>query len=196
MYAKWVVALLLCWCGAGVVESTLTACPQLTRPSEYNITEALGTWYEIYHFKTELDNANATCGYDVASLTPEGLVRDDVYDFNVSSGVYEHRFQVLNMTDISALTLSLALEGNVYEITSWTAETDYTRYAVRWMCLEVAENTIIVNSKIFSRQKTLDEDALPEIDAILARIGVNRSQYELEVQTNCPDPTQDNTISL
>ncbi|XP_069702969.1 lopap-like [Periplaneta americana] len=196
MYAKWVVALLLCWCGAGVVESTFTACPQVTRPPGFNVTELLGTWYEIYHFKTELDNANATCGYSIASLTPEGLVRDDAYDFNVSSGVYEHRSQVLNLTDISNLTLNLALGGNVYEITSWTVEIDYTRYALRWVCLEVAENIIIVSSKIYSRQKTLDEDALPEIDAILARIGVNRSQYELEVQTNCPDPARDNTISL
>ncbi|XP_069702835.1 apolipoprotein D-like [Periplaneta americana] len=196
MYTKWVVALLLCWCGAGVVESTLTACPQVTPPSEFNVTGILGTWYEIYHFKTDFEDANETCSTDTLSLTPEGFIRADEYDFNVTTGTYEHDVHVSSLSDTSKLTMNITLEGDLYGVNLWILASDYNRYMVRWACFEITDNTIIALSSISSRQKTLDDDALHEVDAILARIGVNRSQYELEVQTNCPDPVRDNTVNV
>ncbi|XP_069702845.1 lopap-like [Periplaneta americana] len=195
MYAKLVVALLLCWCGAGIVESSLTACPRMTSLSELNVTGILGTWYEIYHFKNELEDVNETCSSDTLSLTPEGLIRTDEYDFNVTAGVYQHEAHLLTLSDTNKLTMNITVEGYLFRANLWILGTDYNHYIVRWACFDT-DNTITAISSISSRQKTLDEDALHEIDAILSRIGVNRSQFELEVQTNCPDPAQDNTINV
>ncbi|KAJ4448798.1 hypothetical protein ANN_00189 [Periplaneta americana] len=143
MYTKWVVALLLCWCGAGVVESTLTACPQVTPPSEFNVTGILGTWYEIYHFKTDFEDANETCSTDTLSLTPEGFIRADEYDFNVTTGVYEHDVHVSSLSDTSKLTMNITLEGYLYGVNLWILASDYNRYMVRWACFEITDNTII-----------------------------------------------------
>lgn len=74
----------------------------------------------------------------------------------------------------------------VWSSSYWVLGTDYDRYVVLWGCLVEETGTIRPLSWVSSRQKSIDEAAMREVEEILRKNGLSRSQYEEVVQTDCP----------
>ncbi|KDQ71698.1 apolipoprotein D-like [Zootermopsis nevadensis] len=159
-------------------------CPQKILKTDFNMTEYLGEWNEILRVPNDYEEGYS-CMSDRFRLSPDGATKVHSHAYNASNGAYVFLDGVVTLSQPGRFDITYSGE-TVWSSSYWVLGTNYNTYAVLWGCLVQNDGSIRHLSWVSSRQKTLDEDSMTEVNEVLGNNGLERSQYEDVVQTNCP----------
>lgn len=180
----WLTASLVLGIAAeGLLAHTEQQCPMKELQTDFNMTKYLGEWNEILRIPNVYEEGYS-CMLDHFTLSPDGTTRVQSRAYNVSNEAYVFLDGVATVPQPGRFDVTYNGE-TVWSSSYWVLGTDYITYAVLWGCLEM-DGSGQPLSWVSSRQKTLDGAHMAEVNEILRKNGLDRSQYEEVVQTNCP----------
>ncbi|CAG2055685.1 unnamed protein product [Timema podura] len=161
-------------------------CPEKSALGDFDTSAFLGTWHTV---KTNapsslLGRSNAKCLHNV--LTQEGDKLNSLTMFyNKTSSEYQSMSGVLTKEDAASndakFTLSRAGQTSAGNGKYYILDTDYTNYAVAWLCLTRDSKNYELTA-VLSRAKTLSAASEIEVNKVLPT-----GDYSLTDQTACPD---------
>lgn len=158
-------------------------CPNPTLQENFNITEYMGTWYELQKFPTVFEKGR--CIQATYSLLPDGTVRVHNEEL-LSDGTINSIVGVAKVTDpskpaILSVGFFKGLPKSPYKVLS----TDYRSYALVYSCSNIFGLFHIDFAWILARSRMVSEDKISQLRGKMAAAGVDVDRLTVTNQTAC-----------
>jgi len=158
-------------------------CPTVSTQQSVNITEYMGTWYEIYAFPTHWEQGK--CVRAVYTLKDDGHI--NVFNRGFKDGVENNITGDAYRPDDSAQGKLLVrfAAGTPYG-NYWVVHTDYKEFTLIYSCEAVLGLAHIEQAWILARTMTVDPALTKKLMDELASYKVDVSKFVATDQSNCP----------
>ncbi|CAF4867620.1 unnamed protein product [Pieris macdunnoughi] len=141
-------------------------CPTNLSPvANFNITQFVGTWYEVEIYPIELWGGQCslqqylTAGIDTLNFTSSGVNNQELVEISGTARVSGSRN--------GELTITLETDGGTINVPFTVLSVEYQDYALAYGCVQLTNNLRRVYSWKLSRSRTLSSDANTRINAIV-----------------------------
>ncbi|XP_045533466.1 uncharacterized protein LOC123720757 isoform X2 [Pieris brassicae] len=156
-------------------------CPTNVSPvANFNMTQFVGTWYEVEIYPTELWGGQCslqqffTAGADSLSFTSRGVNNQELVEI---SGTASR----VSGSENGQLTITLETDTGTVSVPFTVLSVEYQDYALAYGCVQLTNNLRRVYSWKLSRSRTLSSNANTGINAIvLANDLVNRYYVKVD----------------
>ncbi|XP_062235080.1 apolipoprotein D-like [Platichthys flesus] len=158
-------------------------CPQPSVQEYFNVTEYMGTWYEIEKLPALFERGK--CVQATYSPLADGTVR--VYNSELlSNGKINSIEGVARVKDPSQpAKLGVSFFKGVPDGPYWVLSTDYQSYSLVYSCSDYLRLFHIDFAWILARTRELPEDLVSRLHEDLTAAGVNVNRLKVTNQTGC-----------
>jgi len=177
-----VVALCLVVLASAQVPS-FGGCPDVKAQETLNVTEYLGTWYEIYKFSNIFEAGK--CNRAVYSLKDDGHINvenRDIQDGKVTTATGD--CYMPDSSEPAKLLVrfsTLSPYGNY-----WVVHTDYQQFTLVYSCSALTGLAHVEQAWILARDMSISEEMTSKLMQELAAFGVDVSKFQKTDQSDCP----------
>ncbi|KAK7878235.1 hypothetical protein WMY93_031144 [Mugilogobius chulae] len=159
------------------------SCPTPSLQVNFNVTQYLGTWYEIQKLPAMFERGD--CVQAKYSLLADGQVRVHNSELlsNGKINSIEGTAKILDPTQPAVLSVSFfrALPDSPYMVLS----TDYTSYSLVYSCSDYLGLFHIDFAWILSRTRQLNSATVSQLRDKLTAMGVDVKRLSVTDQTDC-----------
>ncbi|XP_022344557.1 apolipoprotein D-like [Crassostrea virginica] len=161
----------------------LGKCAQVKTQDNLDLNKYLGTWYEIYKFKSNFEGSQK-CVSANYQLKSDGHVRVD--NIGYENGEKKEAIGDAYIPDPSYPSrLGVRFSNLAPYGRYWVLDTDYTTHTMIYSCTDILGIFHISYAWILSRERTLDEAVKNRLFAKAESFGIKTSNFLKEDQTGC-----------
>ncbi|XP_071751516.1 apolipoprotein D-like [Centroberyx gerrardi] len=183
MTAFQVLSVLLLAAAAAHAQSFhLGSCPTASVEKDFNITEYMGTWYEIEKLPAVFERGK--CVQATYSLLSDGTVSVRNAEL-LSNGKINSIEGVARVKDPSQPAILAVSFFKGIEDPYWVLSTDYRSYALVYSCSNYLGLFHIDFAWILARTRALTDDIISQQRDKLAAAGVDINRLTVSNQTGC-----------
>ncbi|XP_029314081.1 apolipoprotein D-like [Cottoperca gobio] len=158
-------------------------CPKPSVQKDFNVTEYMGTWYEIEKLPAVFERG--TCNKATYSLLADGTVkvRNAELLSNGKINSIEGVAKVKNSSQPAILDVSFfkGVPGSPY----WVLSTDHQSYSLVYSCSDYFGHFHVDFAWILARTRVLTEDVISKLHDELTTAGININRLTVSNQTGC-----------
>jgi len=161
----------------------LGACPDVKAQETLNVTQYLGTWYEIYKFSNIFEAGK--CNRAVYTLKDDGHI--NVENRDIQNGQVSTATGDGYIPDMSEpAKLKVRFYPGTPAANYWVVNTDYHQFTLIYSCSAVAGLAHVETAWIMARNMTISEEVTTKLMQQLASYKIDVSKFTKTDQSNCP----------